>query len=73
MIQVENASMVFDNTFALKNVKCTIPDGCIYGLVGSNGAGKSTFLRLLSGVYKPAGGTILFDGQPVFDNPDVKA
>ena len=73
MIQVENASMVFDKTFALKNVKCTIPDGCIYGLVGSNGAGKSTFLRLLSGVYKPAGGTILFDGQPVFDNPDVKS
>ena len=72
MIQADNVTMVFEEKYALKQMSCTIPDGCIYGLVGSNGAGKSTFLRLLSGVYKPASGTILFDGQPVFDNTTVK-
>ena len=72
MIQSENVTMKFDKFVALDKLSCSIPDGCIYGLVGSNGAGKSTFLRLLSGVYKPAEGTITFDGSPVYENPDVK-
>ncbi|MCL2503357.1 MAG: ABC transporter ATP-binding protein [Coriobacteriia bacterium] len=54
-------------------MSCTIPKGCIYGLVGANGAGKSTFLRILTGVYKPDGGTATIDGEPVYDNPRVKA
>lgn len=64
--------MKFDKFTALDKLTCTIPDGCIYGLIGSNGAGKSTFLRLLSGVYKPAEGRISFDGKPVYENPEVK-
>ena len=72
MIQAEQVTMKFDKFTALDKLTCQIPDGCIYGLVGSNGAGKSTFLRLLSGVYKPAGGVITFDGEPVYENPDVK-
>ena len=58
---------------ALDNLTCTIPGSCIYGLVGSNGAGKSTFLRLLSGVYRPDSGTIEIDGLPVWENPVAKA
>ena len=58
MIHAENVTMKFENFTALNKLNCTIPDGCIYGLVGSNGAGKSTFLRLISGVYKPLEGTI---------------
>ena len=46
---------------ALNQLSCNIPGGCIYGLVGSNGAGKSTFLRLLSGVYRPDSGEITID------------
>ncbi len=57
---------------ALDALSCTIPGGCIYGLVGSNGAGKSTFLRLLSGVYRPDGGKIEVDGMPVWENPAAK-
>ncbi len=58
---------------ALNELNCEIPSGCIYGLVGSNGAGKSTFLRLLSGVYKADKGEITIDGLNVWDNPDAKS
>lgn len=73
MIQAENVTMKFDSKVALNELTCNIPDGCIYGLVGSNGAGKSTFLRLISGVYKPYCGGITFDGLPVYENPEVKS
>ena len=72
MICAKNITMKFDDFTALKNMSCEIPDGIIYGLVGSNGAGKSTFLRLLSGVYRPKEGEITVDGAPVYENPDVK-
>ncbi len=73
MIQAENVTMRFKEFTALNKLSCTIPDGCVYGLIGSNGAGKSTFLRLLSGVYHPAEGEITVDGEPVWENPAVKA
>ena len=47
MIQAKNITMKFDDFVALDHLSCDIPDACIYGLVGSNGAGKSTFLRLI--------------------------
>ena len=73
MIQTENLTKRFEDYTALSSVNCTIPDGCIYGMVGSNGAGKSTFLRLLAGVYRPDGGSAKIDGAPVWENPPVKA
>lgn len=57
---------------ALNELSCEIPSGCIYGLVGSNGAGKSTFLRLLSGVYQADSGEITIDGLPIWENPEAK-
>ncbi|MBE5940006.1 MAG: ABC transporter ATP-binding protein [Lachnospiraceae bacterium] len=72
MIQTKNLTKKFEDFTALKDVSCTIPRGCIYGMVGSNGAGKSTFLRLLTGVYRPNSGQILFDDEPVYENPNVK-
>ena len=72
MISAKNVTMEFDGFAALKNMSCEIPDGVIYGLVGSNGAGKSTFLRLISGVYKPKSGEITVDGAPLYENPEVK-
>ncbi|MBR6676452.1 MAG: ABC transporter ATP-binding protein [Clostridia bacterium] len=73
MISANNITKKFDSTVALENVTCTINNGCIYGMVGSNGAGKSTFLRVLSGVYKPDGGEALLDGEPIYENPVSKA
>ena len=72
MITASNITKRFDDTIALKNLNCTIPEGCVYGLVGSNGSGKSTLLRLISGIYRPEEGSITIDGKPVFDDPDVK-
>ena len=73
MICAENVTMKFGNHIALSNLNCKIPNGCIYGLVGSNGAGKSTFLRLISGIYRPNSGSITFDGEGVYENPAVKS
>ena len=78
MIQAQHVTKTFcsasqpDAHIALNDLSCTIPGGCIYGLVGSNGAGKSTFLRLLSGVYRPDSGSIEIDGLPVWENPEAK-
>lgn len=72
MISVTGLTKVFDNYKALENVTCQIPEGCIYGMVGSNGAGKSTFLRLISGIYKADSGTVEVDGEPVYENPAIK-
>jgi len=73
MIQVQQAVKRFGDLIALNKISCCIDKGSVYGMVGSNGAGKSTFLRLVSGVYKPDEGQVTIDGASVFDNPAVKA
>ena len=69
MIKTENLTKMFGDFCALDNINCTISDGCIYGMVGSNGAGKSTFLRTLSGVYRADSGSVTVDGDYVWENP----
>ena len=44
----------------------------VYGLLGPNGAGKSTLIRHLTGIYVVDEGSVLIDGEPVFENPAVK-
>ncbi len=68
MIELKNTVKKFDNYSALDGVDIKIETGTAFGLLGSNGAGKSTILRLLSGIYSPDGGEVLIDGQPAFDN-----
>lgn len=72
MIQAENLTKRFDGITALDQLSTQIEDGCIYGLVGSNGAGKSTFLRLLAGIYQPTAGSVTIEGQPVYENYEIK-
>lgn len=73
MIEIKGLTKKFDNKFiALDNADLTIPTGTAFGLLGSNGAGKSTILRLISGIYKQEEGTIKVDGEDVFDNVSVK-
>lgn len=72
MISAKNLTKRFGDVTALSDLNCEIPQGCIYGLVGANGSGKSTFLRLCSGVYRPDAGQLMIDGGTVFDNAAVK-
>lgn len=72
MIKTENLIKKFNDCTALNDISCTINSGCVYGLVGPNGAGKSTFVRVLTGVYKADSGSCTYDGQPVYENPEVK-
>ncbi len=72
MIEVKELSKNFDRIKAIDNISARIEEGHVFGLIGTNGAGKSTFMRMLSGVLKPDSGEILIDGEPVYDNPAVK-
>ncbi|MGN0339696.1 MAG: ABC transporter ATP-binding protein [Lachnospira sp.] len=72
MIRAAGITKKFGSFTALDEVTCNILDGCVYGLVGSNGAGKSTFLRVFAGIYKPDEGVAYFDDEPVYENPSVK-
>lgn len=72
MIKAENLTKKFEDFTALESISCSIADGCIYGMVGSNGAGKSTFLRIITGVYKADGGSVTIDGENVWENPGIK-
>ncbi len=72
MIKINDVVKAFDGFRALDGLTMQVEKGSIYGLVGPNGAGKSTILRHITGVYRPDSGEILVDGQPVYENPEVK-
>lgn len=73
MIKAEHITKRFDDITAVDQVTAEIREGYVFGLIGTNGAGKSTFLRMASGVLKPDEGTVTIDGQPVWENPAVKS
>ena len=63
MIEVRNLQKRFGAVTALGDVSFHAPDGAITGLLGANGAGKSTTLRTICGVLKPDSGQVLVDGD----------
>ena len=63
MIEIKNLSKAFEKNFALKKLNFQVGDGSVFALVGSNGSGKSTRLRTISGVYQPTAGDVLIDGK----------
>lgn len=72
MIEIRNVSKAFDNIKAVDDVSVSIKENTVFGLIGTNGAGKSTVLRMLAGVLEPDEGEIAVDGLPVFDNMEAK-
>ena len=72
MIELLELYKNFDDIKAVNHVSLKIADGEVFGLVGTNGAGKSTTLRIIAGVIKPDSGVVCVDNRPVYDNPDVK-
>ncbi len=69
MLKCVEVSKKFGGLQAVKKVDLTVSDGEIAGLVGPNGSGKSTLLNLISGVYKPDSGKILFNGEDISKMP----
>ena len=73
MITATHVNKRFGDVEAVRDVTVTIKKGEVFGLIGTNGAGKSTFLRMACGVLKPDSGEILVDDRPVYENPSAKA
>ena len=65
MLRVENLSVSYGAIRALHDVSFEVPQGHIVTLIGSNGAGKSTTLRTISGLIKSTGGQITYDGAAI--------
>jgi branched-chain amino acid transport system ATP-binding protein len=65
MLEVGRVSKRFGGLTALKDVDIVIETGQIFGLIGPNGAGKTTLFNLITGIFPPTQGAILFDGQAV--------
>ncbi len=72
MLVCTEVSKRFGGLQALKNINFAVNSGEIVGLVGPNGSGKSTLLNLISGVYKPDSGQILFLGEDISKLPPYK-
>ena len=65
MIEFKNVSESYDGELSiLRDVSFRIPDGDFVAFVGTNGAGKSTTMRLINGLLKPSSGQVLIDGVP---------
>ena len=73
MIVTSGLTKRFDDILAVDHISAKIRDGSVFGLIGTNGAGKSTFLRMVSGILKPDEGEVLIDGENVYENPAVKS
>ncbi|MEI6120090.1 MAG: ABC transporter ATP-binding protein [Actinomycetes bacterium] len=65
MLKIENLEVAYGNIKAIKGISLEVNEGEIVTLIGSNGAGKSTTLRAISGLLKPRGGTITFLGERI--------
>src|SRR3972149_290058 len=65
MLQLDNIDVYYDKIQTLKAVSLTVNDGELVALIGSNGAGKSTTLRTISGLLRPRQGSIVYNGQRI--------
>ncbi|HYO54054.1 ABC transporter ATP-binding protein [Archangium sp.] len=69
LLEIENLRVKYGNVEVLHGIGLTVRQGEIVTILGANGAGKSTTLRAISGLLRPSGGEIRFDGKPVHSVP----
>lgn len=72
MIEVNHITKRFGKVTAVDDFTLDINRGSVLGIVGSNGGGKSTLLRILSGVFDADSGEVKINGQNIYNNPSVK-
>ncbi|MGN0326681.1 MAG: ABC transporter ATP-binding protein [Lachnospiraceae bacterium] len=73
MIQTTNLSKGYNSGNVIHDISINLSCGTIYGLIGSNGSGKTTMIRCLAGIYRPDTGTVLMDENEVYDNAEAKS
>jgi len=71
LVRTESLAKDFSGVYVLNDINVEILKGEIFGIIGENGAGKSTFIKLLNGTHLPSDGRILFDGEEVHLSPTV--
>ncbi|MCW2647098.1 MAG: Monosaccharide transporter ATP-binding protein family [Pseudonocardiales bacterium] len=65
LLEIRGVTKAFGSVISLADISTTVRAGQVTCVLGDNGAGKSTFIKLLSGVYRPDQGELLMDGEPV--------
>ncbi len=68
-LKCENVGKTYHGKEVLKDINLEIEQGKIYGLIGRNGAGKTTLLSVMTAQNPATGGTVTYDGKPVWENP----
>ncbi|MEO9136785.1 MAG: ABC transporter ATP-binding protein [Casimicrobiaceae bacterium] len=65
MLTLDNVHVCYGHVQVLRGISLEVPDGAVVALLGANGAGKTTTLKAISGILRPARGTIHFDGEEI--------
>ncbi|MEH7388339.1 ATP-binding cassette domain-containing protein, partial [Bacillus sp. JJ1521] len=65
LLEVKSLRKKYGSITALRDGNMICNEGSVCGLLGANGSGKSTFSKIISGVVKPSGGEIFFNGEPL--------
>ncbi len=69
LLEVQDLRVAYGKIEAIKGISFSVEQGQVVTLIGTNGAGKTTTLRTISGLLRPAAGSISFDGKPIHDTP----
>jgi branched-chain amino acid transport system ATP-binding protein len=72
LLELKDATIRFGGLIAVNSVNFNVEKGDLFGLIGPNGAGKTTCFNLITGVYKPTSGDILFQGKSITGTPSNK-
>ncbi|KQY91131.1 ABC transporter [Paenibacillus sp. Root52] len=72
MIELKQVVKTFQQEKAVDGVTMQVHKGSIYGLLGSNGAGKTSLLKIMAGIYRQDSGTVSIDGTEIVENLDLK-
>ncbi|HHV75113.1 MAG TPA: ABC transporter ATP-binding protein, partial [Thermoanaerobacterium sp.] len=69
LLSIKDVSIDFGGIKALIDVNIELEKGSLTGLIGPNGAGKSTVFNIITGIYKPTSGKVIFDGKSISQKP----
>jgi branched-chain amino acid transport system ATP-binding protein len=72
MLELHNVSVYYGSIRALEGISLMVGEGELIALIGSNGAGKSTTLKTISGLLRPRQGSIIYQGQDITRAPTVR-